>query len=465
MLPERHENLTPTGHQMTDIAIIVLAAGKGTRMKSDLPKVLHRAAGRSLLGHVLHAAQALGPRRSVVVTGPDMAAVSDEARRIIPDVLSALQSERLGTAHAVAAARQTLEDFSGTVLMLYGDVPLIAAETLRAVCDLAGSGMAVLGFEAGNPHGYGRLLQDAAGHVVKIREELDASPSERSIRLCNSGILAINSKLLWSLLPKIGNANAKGEYYLTDLVELAAAVGATCRLAMCPEWEVAGVNDRVQLAAIEATLQGIYRQRHMLNGATLTDPGTVHFSADTVIGKDVTIEANVVFGPGVTIADGVDILAFSHIEGANVSSGARIGPFARLRPGAEIGEDAHIGNFVEVKKAMIGRGAKANHLAYIGDARVGAKTNIGAGAITCNYDGYEKHLTDIGENVFVGSNTALVAPVTVGDGASIAAGSVITRNVPPDALAMTRAELDLREGWAKRYREMKAARKAARRNK
>lgn len=444
---------------------VVLAAGKGTRMKSNLPKVLHRAAGRSLLGHVLHAARDLAPRETVVVVGPETEAVAEEARRVFPRARHAMQRERLGTGHAVSMAREALEGFAGTVLVLYGDVPLISSDSLRNLASLAGNGMAVLGFEAANPFGYGRVLQDATGNVVKIREELDAGPEERAVRLCNSGIIAIDSALLWTLLPRLSNDNAKGEYYLTDLVELAAAAGAACRLATCPEAEVAGVNDRVQLAGIEATLQQAYRRRHMLAGATLIAPETVFFSADTVIGQDVVIEPHVVFGPGVVIGNGVEILAFSHIEGATVATGARIGPYARLRPGAEIGEDAHIGNFVEVKKAMIGRGAKANHLTYIGDARVGAKTNIGAGTITCNYDGYEKHLTDIGDNVFVGSNTALVAPVAVGDGASIAAGSVITRNVPADALAMTRAELDLREGWARRYREMKAARKATKKNK
>lgn len=450
---------------MSDVSTIVLAAGKGTRMKSNLPKVLHRVAGRSLLGHVLHAAQVLGPSETVVVLGPDMDAVSHEARKVFPNARDAIQVDRLGTGHAVLMAREALKAFNGTVLILYGDVPLISSGSLRHVVDLAGQGMAVLGFEAANPRGYGRLLQDAAGDVVLIREELDANPAEREIRLCNSGIIAINSSLLWSLLPKIGNGNAKGEYYLTDLVEIATAAGAKCRLAVCSEAEVAGVNDREQLAGIEATLQNAYRRTHMLNGVTLVSPGSVFFSADTVLGQDVVIEPDVVFGPGVVIGDDVEILAFSHIEGARVASGARIGPYARLRPGADIHEGAHIGNFVEVKKAIIGKGAKANHLSYIGDASVGPKTNIGAGTITCNYDGYEKHLTEIGENVFIGSNTALVAPVSVGDGASIAAGSVITRNVPADALAITRAELELRVGWAKRYREMKAARKAARKGK
>ena len=447
---------------MTEIAIIVLAAGKGTRMKSALPKVMHRAAGRSLLGHVLHAAKGLAPRETVVVVGPDMAAVAAEAQGVFPAARTVVQEERLGTGHAVLMAKPALAGFTGTILVLYGDVPLIGAESLRRLADLAGqSGLAVLGFEAADPKGYGRLLRNAEGHVIAIREELDASPEERAINLCNSGIIAVSAERLWPLLARLGNANAKGEYYLTDVVELGASDGLSCALAVCSEAEVAGVNDRVQLAAIEATLQQAYRRRHMLNGATLTAPETVFFSADTEIGQDVVIGPHVVFGPGVAVADGAEVLGFSHLEGARVGPSARIGPYARLRPGAVIGEGAHIGNFVEVKKAEIGPGAKANHLSYIGDARVGRGSNIGAGTITCNYDGYEKHLTDIGENVFVGSNTALVAPVKLGDGVNVAAGSVITRNVPADALAIGRAELEVRDGWAARYREMKAARKAA----
>ena len=447
---------------MSGIAIVVLAAGKGTRMKSALPKVMHRAAGRSLLGHVLHAARALFPAEAVVVVGPGMEAVAAEARGIFPQVRTAVQEDRLGTGHAVSTARPALEGFRGTVLVLYGDVPLIGAESLASLADLASrSGLAVLGFEAKDPHGYGRLIRNAQGKVTAIREELDASPAERAIRLCNSGIIAASADLLWPLLALIRNDNAKGEYYLTDLVELGAAQGVPCELALCPETEVAGVNDRVQLSGIEATLQERYRRRHMLNGATLQAPETVFFSADTEIGQDVVIGPHVVFGPGVKVEDGAEILGFCHFEDARIGKSARIGPYARLRPGAEIGENAHIGNFVEVKKAIIGKGAKANHLSYIGDARVGAHSNIGAGTITCNYDGYEKHLTDIGENVFVGSNTALVAPVTVGAGANIAAGTVVTRNVPADALAIGRAELDVREGWAARFREIRAARKAA----
>ena len=464
MLNPRGDSLFGTV-RMKNLAIIVLAAGKGTRMKSELPKVLHRVAGRSLLGHVLHSARALNPVRAVIVTGPDMENVAAAARAVFPKAECAVQIDRLGTAHAVSVAREALSGFNGTVLILYGDVPLISEAALSALTGLVGpqTAMAVLGFEAADPHGYGRLIRNAAGAVAAIREELDATPQERSITLCNSGVIAISSELLWELLPKVGNSNAKGEYYLPDLVELAAAEGHPCGLATCSESGVAGVNDRVQLAAVEATLQAAYRRQHMLNGATLVAPVTVFFSADTIIGRDVVIEPNVVFGPGVSVGDNVEILAFSHLEGATIGSGARIGPYARLRPGAEIGEDAHIGNFVEVKKAIIGKGAKANHLTYIGDARIGAKTNIGAGTITCNYDGYEKHLTDIGENVFVGSNTALIAPVKIGDGASIAAGSVITRDIPADALAISRADLDMRPGWAARYRQIKAARKAAKR--
>ena len=447
---------------MADIALIVLAAGKGTRMKSALPKVLHQAAGRSLLGHVLAAAAGLSPKRAVVVVGPDMDAVGVEAQSYFPGCNIAVQQERKGTAHAVSMAKDSLAGFSGTILVLYADVPLIQTVSIKSLAAKvdADTAAAVLGFEAVDPHGYGRLFKTKSGSIGAIREELDTSPQEKKISLCNSGIFAVNSEVLWKMLPQIKNENAKQEYYLTDLVELVARAFRV-GLVTCPEAEVAGVNDRVQLAAIEAKLQAQHRRNAMLGGATLVAPDTVYFSADTKIGMDVVIEPNVVFGPGVAVGDNVHILANSHLEGATIGSGARIGPFARLRPGAEIGEEAHIGNFVEVKKAVIGKGAKANHLSYIGDAKVGAGSNIGAGAITCNYDGFEKHLTDIGEHVFVGSNTALVAPVKIGDGANIAAGSVITEDVPADSLAINRAELRVKEGWALRYRKMKEARKAA----
>jgi bifunctional UDP-N-acetylglucosamine pyrophosphorylase/glucosamine-1-phosphate N-acetyltransferase len=448
---------------MTEIALIVLAAGMGTRMKSALPKVMHRAAGRSLLGHVLTSATRLSPKRAVIVVGPDMDAVGLEAQRYFPGCNVAIQAERQGTAHAVSMAKEGLKGFTGTILVLYADVPLVQTASLSG---LAGkldrkTPVAVLGFEAADPHGYGRLLNAKNGSIRAIHEELDASAQEKKIRLCNSGILSVKSDILWKLIPQIKNKNAKREFYLTDLVGLAVKAGHRVGLVTCSEGEVAGINDRVQLAAIESKLQTQYRRDAMLGGATLVAPDTVYFSADTKIGKDVVIEPNVFFGPGVTIGDNVHVLANSHLEGASIGSGARIGPFARLRPGAEIGEDAHIGNFVEIKKAVIGRGAKANHLTYIGDATVGERSNIGAGTITCNYDGFEKHLTDIGSKVFVGSNTALVAPVKIGDGANIAAGSVITRDVPADSLAIARAELQVKDGWASRYRKMKESRKAA----
>ena len=445
---------------MTDLAIVVLAAGMGTRMKSALPKVLHKAAGRSLLGHVLHAAKALSPKELVVVHGPGHDSVLAEASKIIPHCRFAEQAERNGTGHAVMMAEQALLNFSGTVLVLYGDVPLIQPDALiDLLAKTKTPDMAVLGFTAADPTGYGRLLLDN-GIVKAIREHKDASADERAITLCNSGIIAVHSSKFWTVLHKLTPANVQGELYLTDVVEHMVAAGHACALSTCAEADVAGVNDRVQLAGIEAEFQKRLRLKAMLEGATLLAPETVYFSADTKIGQDVIIEPNVFFGPGVVIGDDVEILASSHIEGAVVAKGARIGPFARLRPGADIGENAHVGNYVEIKKATLGKGAKANHLTYIGDAEIGAGSNIGAGTITCNYDGYEKHLTRIGENVFVGSNTALVAPVTIGAGANIAAGSVITADVAADSLAITRAPQVVKDGWAKRYRAMKLAKKA-----
>lgn len=446
---------------MTDLALIVLAAGMGTRMQSTMPKVLHKVAGRTMLAHALSAGAGLAPTTIVVVHGPQMEDVQSEALRFKADCKFAEQSQRRGTGHAVSMAKRAMAGFEGTVLVLYGDVPLIQTETLRGLlAKIDGThNMAVLGFEAADPHGYGRLITQELS-VFAIREQLDTSPEERKIKLCNSGIIAIDAKLLWSLLPKLSDKNAKSELYLTDVVELAVAAKQKVALAVCVEAEVAGVNDRSQLSGIEAEFQKRYRAAAMAGGATLVDPATVFFAADTVVGQDVVIEPNVVFGLGVRIGNHVQIRGFSHIEGAVIGDGACIGPFARLRPGAEIGEDAHIGNFVEVKKSKIGKAAKVNHLAYIGDALVGAGSNIGAGTVTCNYDGYEKHITEIGEKVFVGSNTSLVAPVIIGNGVNIAAGSVITANVPADALAITRPELQIKDGWAKRYRTVKAARKA-----
>jgi bifunctional UDP-N-acetylglucosamine pyrophosphorylase / glucosamine-1-phosphate N-acetyltransferase len=388
---------------MSELAVVVLAAGMGTRMKSELPKVLHKAAGRSLLGHVLHAAKQLHANKVVVVHGPGHDDVKKTSAKIIPDCLFAEQVERKGTGHAVMMAQASLANFSGKVLVLYGDAPLIKPAALQNLLSKLSPAfpMAVLGFHAADPFGYGRLLEQG-GVVSAIREQKDASETERNISLCNSGIIAISADDLWPTLKNLKPANAQGEFYLTDVVELMAKAGKPCALAVCDEADVAGVNDRVQLAAIEAEFQRRFRHKAMLEGATLLQPDSVYFSADTKVGKDVIIEPNVFFGPGVTIGDNVEILASSHIEGATIAKGARIGPFARLRPGAEIGENAHVGNYVEIKKAVLGKGAKANHLTYIGDAVIGAGSNIGAGTITCNYDGYEKHLTTIGENVFVG---------------------------------------------------------------
>jgi bifunctional UDP-N-acetylglucosamine pyrophosphorylase / glucosamine-1-phosphate N-acetyltransferase len=447
---------------MKETGVIVLAAGMGTRMRSALPKVLHQAANRSLLGHVLTAAQALSPVVTVVVHGPGMENVRKEARHFLPMAQFAEQTERKGTGHAVLMAQAAFKSFKGVVLILYGDVPLVDAEDLKRLLAKVDSAhpMAVLGFVTGVPKGYGRLITKRDESVIVIREELDASPEEKQISLCNSGIIAIETELLWRLLPKIKGNNAKGEIYLTDLVELVNSEGRKVALERCEEQSVLGVNDRAQLAGIEKIVQAKYRKAALQNGATLVDPDSVYFSADTQIGQDVVIEPNVIFGPRVKVGDNSTILGHSHIEGAVVGAGARIGPFARLRPGTEIGENAHIGNFVEIKKAHIGEGAKVNHLSYIGDAIVGKASNIGAGTITCNYDGFEKHLTTIGENVFVGSNTALVAPVTIGDGANIAAGTVVTKNIPEDALAVARPEFMIKEGWAKSYRAILAAKKA-----
>jgi bifunctional UDP-N-acetylglucosamine pyrophosphorylase/glucosamine-1-phosphate N-acetyltransferase len=444
---------------MTAIACIVLAAGMGTRMKSNLPKVLHKAGGRSLLGHALSTVAELAPQGVNVVVGPDMDIVSAEAKASAPDCRVFEQTKRNGTAHAVSVAMPGLDGFSGQVLILYGDVPLIESETLRELCIAAGDTMAVLGFNAADPHGYGRLISDG-DRLLAIREHLDASEQERGISICNSGIICIDNTLLQAWLPQIGNDNAKGEYYLTDLVEICNARSRTCRYTLCDEDQVRGVNDRAQLAEIEAILQTRYRTRAMRNGATLVAPQTVFLSPDTKIGRDVVIEPNVVIGPGVEIADGAHILSFCHLEGAKIAGGCSIGPYARLRPGADVQTGAKVGNFVEIKKASIEPGAKVNHLTYIGDARVGEGANIGAGTITCNYDGFFKHFTDIGAGAFIGSNSSLVAPVKIGDGALVGSGSVITRDVEHDALVLARGRQEQRTGWAKKFREAMLAKKS-----
>jgi len=438
---------------MTDssLAAIVLAAGQGTRMRSSRPKVLHVLAGRPLLSHVLAAVDQVEAGRRVVVVGPDMEAVAAVAAPH-PTVI---QAERLGTGHAALQARSALAGTPDTVLILFGDSPLIRPDTLRRMVAArrdSEAGAVVLGFRAADPTGYGRLVTTADGTLERIVEHRDAAPQERAIDLCNGGVMAVDGARLFDWLARIGNDNAKGEYYLTDVVALARADGARCRVVEGDEAELLGINDRAQLAAAERLVQDRLRADALAGGVTMTDPASVFLSMDTRLGRDVTIGPFCVFGPGVSIGDDVAIKGFCHLEGCTVEAAATLGPYARLRPGAAIGPGAHIGNFVEIKKASVEHGAKVNHLTYIGDARVGAGANVGAGTITCNYDGFAKHHTDIGAAAFIGSNSALVAPVSIGDGAIIGAGSTISGNVPADALALTRAPQATREGWAAKFR-------------
>ncbi len=443
------------------LAAIVLAAGKGTRMKSDLHKVLHPLAGRPMLGHLLDTVGKIGAERLVVVVGSGREQVQPLVAQHGGTVV--VQEPQLGTAHAVQQAEAALAGFEGDVLILYGDTPLVSAETLNAMLErlhAADSPVAVvLASRPADPLQYGRVIAEADGTIRKMVEYKDASEEERAVDLCNSGLMAVRATDLWPLLSGVGNDNQAGEYYLPDIVVLAAAVGRRSAVVETAADEVAGINSRAELASVEAVWQQRRRERAMAGGASLVAPETVWFSHDTQIGRDVTIEPNVVFGPGVRIADGATIRAFSHLEGANVAAGAEIGPYARLRPGADIGEKAKVGNFVEVKKAKLGPGAKANHLSYIGDAEIGAGANIGAGTITCNYDGFLKYPTRIGEGAFIGSNSALVAPVTIGTGAIVGAGSVVTRDVAPDALAVARGEQKERAGWAARFRAVMAEKK------
>jgi bifunctional UDP-N-acetylglucosamine pyrophosphorylase / glucosamine-1-phosphate N-acetyltransferase len=443
------------------IAAIILAAGKGTRMKSDTHKVLHPIAGRPMLLHLIDAVKALGAEREVVVVGAGKEQVEAAVHPL--GVETAEQAEQLGTGHAVRMAEGALAGFEGDVLILYGDVPLVTTGTMRRMLDAlhgeGGPSVVVLGFRPADPGAYGRVIVGPDGRLDKIVEYKDATPEERAVTLCNSGLMAVRSADLFRLLAQLKNDNAAGEYYLTDLVELARAEGRFSVGIETDAIEVAGVNSRGELAGLELEWQQRRRTRAMVEGATLVAPETVWFAYDTVVGRDVTIEPNVVFGPGVSVADRVTIHAFSHLEGAEILSGADIGPYARLRPGARIEQGAKIGNFVEVKKASIGPGAKVNHLSYIGDASVGAGANIGAGTITCNYDGFLKYRTVIGNGAFVGSNSALVAPVTIGDGAIVGAGSVVTRDVEGDALGITRAEQQVKPGWARSFREKMKARK------
>lgn len=437
------------------LSCIVLAAGKSTRMQSDTPKVLHTLAGKPMLSWLLETLEGLEAEKIVVVVGPDMPQVAAAAA---PHAI-AIQPEPKGTANAVKAALPALGGIGGDVLILNGDTPLVGLQTLERLATLrhqSGAGIAMLAMELPDPAGYGRVLVRDADTVACIVEDRDASPEEKEIPLCNAGVYCVDGARLGKWIDAVGRKNAQEEYYLTDVVECAARDGAqTCVLRLNDSQEALGANSRADLAALERRVQKNLRLRAMQGGTTLADPDTVYFSWDTKTARDVYIGQNVVFGPGVEICDGAEILPFCHIEGARIESGARIGPFARLRPGTRIGADAHIGNFVEIKKSAIGTGAKAGHLAYIGDAEVGAASNIGAGAITCNYDGYEKHKTTIGAGVFVGSDSTLVAPLSIGDGAYIAAGSTITHDVPGGALAVARNRPIIREGWAEQYGQKK----------
>lgn len=436
---------------------IILAAGEGTRMKSDTPKILHRVAGRSMVAHVIAAAQEAGVDKIAVVIGPGRDDVAIEARRWATKAAIYTQTERLGTAHAVLAAQEAFAEPVDDIVILFGDTPLVTSATVKAMRSGLADGAAIVGvgFEARDPAGYGRMIM-RDGALTAIREHKDASEEERKIRFCNGGLMALDGKRASDILQAIGNANAQKEYYLTDAPEVALTMGLRVTAVTADEVDVLGVNDRVQLANAEALMQRRLREQIMRAGATMLAPETIYLSWDTKIGRDVLIEPQVFFGPGVTVADKAVIHAFSHLEGAHVGEGAEIGPYARLRPGANLGSKSKIGNFVEVKNATFGVGAKANHLSYIGDASVGAKANIGAGTITCNYDGFNKAKTVIGEGAFIGSNSALVAPVTVADGAYVGSGSVITKNVPADALAVARGKQEMREGWAKIHRARNA---------
>lgn len=436
------------------LAVVVLAAGKGSRMRSKRHKVLHSIAERPMLLHLLDRVSALAPGRIVVVVGEYREQVVELLGGC--DVTVAVQEQQLGTGHAVLQAQAALAGFDGPVLILYGDTPLVTAETLGAMLGRLAAedspAVVVLASSPPDPAAYGRVIRAGSERIARMVEYRDASDTERAERLCNSGMMAIGASDLWRLLAAVGNANAAGEYYLPDIVNLAIAQDRLAVVVEADPFETAGINSRAELAAIEAEWQRRRRLEAMADGASLVDPDSVWFAHDTRLGRDVVIEPHVVFGAGVEVGDDVRIRAFSHIAGARIAAGAEIGPFARLRPGTDIGQGAKIGNFVEVKNARFASGAKASHLSYIGDAEVGAKANIGAGTITCNYDGIAKHRTTIGAGAFIGSNSALVAPVTVGEGAIVAAGSVITRDVEPDSLALARGEQRGIAGWARRFR-------------
>src|SRR5262245_8632415 len=450
-------NASPAPMTENRAAAIVLAAGKGTRMKSELPKVMHRIAGRPMINHLLANLQPLDCDPVTVVVGPGMESLG---KTVAPHG-TAIQKEQKGTGHAVLCARQALPGFIGDILILYGDCPFITTATIRRLLERRRGddkpAVVVLGFRPADPAQYGRLIQGPGGRLEAIIEHADATEAQRAVRLCNSGVMAVDGRALFALLDRVGSDNAKKECYLTDIVGLARGDGAICAVVEAPAEELQGINSRAELAVAEAVMQERLRLTAMANGATLIDPGSVFFSWDTKLGRDVVVEPQVVFGPGVTVGDGVEIKAFCHIEGARIEKGARIGPYARLRPGSAIGENAHIGNFVETKNARVGKGAKANHLTYLGDATVGAASNIGAGTITANYDGFDKYKTDIGAKVSIGPNVVLRAPVKVGDGAIVGAGSVIVRDVAADALAVARGTQTDRPGWAAKFREYKTS--------
>ncbi|MBO9510116.1 bifunctional UDP-N-acetylglucosamine diphosphorylase/glucosamine-1-phosphate N-acetyltransferase GlmU [Erythrobacter sp. A6_0] len=449
-----------------EFAAIILAAGKGTRMKSALHKVLHPIAGRPMLKHLMASVEALGPKKQVVVVG----AGREQVEGALGDTAqTCLQEPQLGTGHAVQQAQERLAGFKGDVLVLYGDVPFVRGETMQAMLDRLHAEDApkvvVLGFEPDDALAYGRVIADDAGRIAKMVEFKDASDDERTCRLCNSGLMAARAEDMFALLDRVGNDNAQGEYYLPDIVNIAISDGDVCAAVTTADpGEVAGINSRGELAAAEALWQAEQRAHWMAEGVTLRAPETVFFSWDTQLGRDVTVDPNVVFGPGVTVADGAHIKSFSHLEGASIGEDAQVGPYARLRPGAVMAKDSFVGNFVEMKNAHLGEGAKASHLTYLGDAEVGARANIGAGTITCNYDGYFKYRTVIGEGAFIGSNSALIAPVRIGRDAIVAAGSAVTSDVADGDLRMVRGEQIVKPGWADRFHDAMRKKKAAKKD-
>ncbi|MFT5066742.1 MAG: bifunctional UDP-N-acetylglucosamine pyrophosphorylase/glucosamine-1-phosphate N-acetyltransferase [Yoonia sp.] len=466
--PQTLVKITLSGRRLKNIrrvqdmttALIILGAGMGTRMNSDLPKVLHPIGGAPMIVHAMRAGRGLDPEKTVIVAGHGAEAVSDAALAYDPDAQTVLQTEQLGTAHAVGCARDALDGFKGNAVVLYGDTPFISVETLEAMeAARASHDIVVLGFEAANPGRYGRLITDgdALDRIVEFKDAID---EERAVKLCNSGVIMAKSAILFDLIAAVGNDNAAGEYYLTDIVAIGRAKGLSATVVACDEAETLGINSRLELAAAEAVFQDRARANALEDGVTLLAPDTVYFAYDTVLGRDAVIEQNVIFGPDVTVESGARIRAFSHLEGCHVSRGAVVGPYARLRPGAELQENVRVGNFVEIKNSVLAEGAKVNHLSYIGDADIGERTNIGAGTITCNYDGVFKHRTTIGADAFIGSNTMLIAPVTVGREAMTASGTVVTKDVPDGDLAVGRARQDNKAGFAVRMFEKLMSAKA-----